>query len=377
MANIIDYVTMPDGSLGYVLEDGTILPSGQGFKESTQPMPANNTLGTATGAALGQQAGSLVSGSSGASTVATPQVIGAGRGVGSVLSPSATPVAPSILGNFGAMGIGPQAGIVAGTLLGAKGIKDAFEGKTDNSPTGKASRLQAGITTGGLSEIGRLAGLGGGKSTFDYKKERWEKLSPELQGLYRANHPEGNNEVWETGKYKGQKWSWDKAKDLAKDDPTHLVGVLGNLETFGEQWLSTPLDKQKEVVRRLLEGNAYAPDKGDVLIHKNKKDFANQVFQEVMGNPTPTPQVGALANRPTPGSVDTIFLDDNKPNGSFKSASAPKGAMPMMNPGSLMNKPQRQPVQIPQEEVVDPFAGTLANRGASPLVNNPLSMLFR
>lgn len=96
----------------------------------------------------------------------------------------------SILGNFSAMGPGPQAGIILGTALAAKGIADAARGKKDNSPVGLASRAQALASTFGFSELGRLAapngimGILGGKSKVQVDRDRMRKA---LQGLNVAD----------------------------------------------------------------------------------------------------------------------------------------------------------------------------------------------
>lgn len=128
--------------------------------------------------------------------------------------------------------------------------------------------------------VTKAVGLGQ-KSTKDYQDERWGALSPAAQELRAANHPENDDGIWDTGKYAGQKWSFDKALDLAKDDPTHFVGVLGNLETFGDDWLSTDINKQKEIVSRLTNEGLYHSNKGDVLIEDGKQDRAKQIFDEV------------------------------------------------------------------------------------------------
>ena len=395
MTQVIDVVDM-DGVTHYVLDDGRIVPANNlspannpSPSPAPSPMPnVANTAGQATGAYLaGKGVGSLVGGgSAGATTagttggsVATPEIVSATR-----LPPPG--MLGSAMSNFGAMGIGPQAGIVGGTLLAGKGIYDAYKGKEDNSPTGLASRLQAGITTGGLSEVGRLVGMGG-KSTKDYQKERWGKLSPAAQGLYQANHPDNDTGVWQTGKYAGQKWSFDKALDLAKEDPTNFIGVLGNLETFGDRWLGVPLEKQKEVVSQLVNQGLYTSDKGDVLIKDKGK--AQSIFDKVLGTSVPTQtQSGKQVD---PSKVDTIFLDDNKPNGSTKrSASGMPGQL--INPQTIMksnNRSQAGKFSVPrpadiinqnsevQDSALSPVADMETRMMQNPLINNPLFSLVR
>jgi len=217
-----------------------------------------------------------------------------------VLAPEAAPASMS----SGLMGLAPYAGVAAGLYLGGKGISNYLKGKDHwdpkDDPMGAASRATLGIATGGLSEVARYFGIGRHKSTKQYQDERWGKLSPAAQGLRGANHPEGDDGIWKTGKYAGQKWSFEKARDLATEDPTHFVGVLGNLEAFGDEWLGLPLDKQKEIVSRLNNENLYYSDKGDVLL-KNK-DRARQIKDEVLSGQSAviTPQTSKDKPAPLP-----------------------------------------------------------------------------
>lgn len=90
------------------------------------------------------------------------------------------------------------AGIATGTYLGARGIKDAIDGKKDNSPTGIGSRIQAGISTGGISEAGRALlphGLGGGKGGAQRERDGWRSGAQEqniLNENYEIELPSGN-----------------------------------------------------------------------------------------------------------------------------------------------------------------------------------------
>lgn len=195
------------------------------------------------------------------------------------------------LGGGGLLSAGslvPGAAVAAGLLAGGKGVKDLLAGKSGtDSWEGLAGRGTLGIATGGLSELARLTGLLGHKSTKDYQKERLEKLRATDPGaaafLETARQTaDANNDTWQDGKYAGEKWSFDKAVDLAKDDPTHFIGTLGNMETFGDQWLGVDEEKQKAVVAELLNQGLYNSDKGDVLISDQSR--AREIFDEIMGN---------------------------------------------------------------------------------------------
>lgn len=189
--------------------------------------------------------------------------------------------------------IAPIAGAVLGTALGAKGAYDTVTGKKDNSPVGLASRAQIGITTMGLSELARASGLFGNKSTKDYQRERLSRLesngAPGAAAFLAQQRQiaDNNNDTWQDGPYKGQKWSFDKARELAKQDPTGFIGTLGNFEAFGDGWLGTPLDKQKQVVSKLISEDLYTSDKGDILI--KDRDRAREIYDQVMTSSTPSP----------------------------------------------------------------------------------------
>lgn len=137
---------------------------------------------------------------------------------------------------------------------------------------------------GGMALGGLLGGLGLGsindrKTTKEYQQERRAALSPALQ-LTTARDPNDTG-VWKDGKYAGQKWSWDKALDLAKDDPWHFIGNFGNFQTFGEDWVHTPEEKQRQVVSQLIDQGLYRSDKGDILISDPNR--AKEIYQNVMG----------------------------------------------------------------------------------------------
>lgn len=180
------------------------------------------------------------------------------------------------------------------TALGGYKTYDAFQHGGKGMRTGM-STLGAGIGTmlapGIGTVVGALAGnaLGYGakkmglvhKTTKQTEQERWGKLSPAAQGLYAANHPENDSGVWQTGKYAGQKWTFDKALDLAREDPTHFVGVLGNVETFGNDWLKYTPEQQKAIVSGLVNNGLYKADKGDVRIRD--KNLALAIRDQVLG----------------------------------------------------------------------------------------------
>lgn len=212
---------------------------------------------------------------------------------------------PAEAGMLDLTGIG-SAGNVILPAVGAVGAYDLLNRDFDKTGAGWARGIGQGAASGAAmgsyfgplgagigAGIGGLIGLGkvafGHKSTDQYHRERVSGLSNAAQNFFAEADKiaEQNNNMWTTGKYAGQKWSFEKATDLAKEDPTHFIGNLGNFETFGDKWFGTPLDKQKSIVSRLVNEGLYTNNKGDVIIHSDNQSRANQIYDEEMGISSP------------------------------------------------------------------------------------------
>lgn len=196
---------------------------------------------------------------------------------------------PGVLGNIGSMGsslggLGALAGIGGGIALGAKGAKDLLDGKTTKGPEGWGGRATLGIATGGLSELARPFFR---KTTDDYRKERIAELGDSSRGWqdYQQQRYDAekagtsSHDGWEAG----EKWNFDKANQLAQGDGTHFIGVMGNAQTFGDDFLRLDQDKQKQIAQRLANDGLYHSDKGNVLIAKDKQDQARSVYDQIIG----------------------------------------------------------------------------------------------
>jgi hypothetical protein len=211
---------------------------------------------------------------------------------------------PGLFSGVGDLGVGPIAGIAAGTYLGGKAALDMLHGKTDNSPLGIAGRATLGIATGGISELGKAMGWWGNPSTQDLQKQRWDKL--EKQGIAgvaeqnKINQQVANSDM--AGKMIGsdgqvKKWNFQDALDQVKAGQTdQFRGVAGNFETFKDKWAALPADKQNEVVKALADANLYKSEKGSVLIAD--KDKAQAVFDSVV-NKTPSTAAANFAQSAT------------------------------------------------------------------------------
>ncbi len=195
--------------------------------------------------------------------------------------------AASNLGSLGGLaGAGVGAGVLGGVALGAKGLSDLIKGKETQGIGGWGGRATLGIATGGLSELARAFGLGH-KSTKDYQSERWGDIggqNPGWSDVYNKVVKTGHESdgVWDSGKYAGQKWSFDKALDLAKDNPLDFDATLGNAEAFGDKWHGLNTDQRKSIISQLIADNQYYSNKGDILI--KDKNRALDIFNAVMNN---------------------------------------------------------------------------------------------
>lgn len=252
-------------------------------------------------------------GSSGATTVAAPSgpTFLPGGDAGPVVDGEMILDSGS-LPSQGLMAVGDAAGTAAaihnlgdafGNITGGdrKGVTEGIAttagtglGYLFGGPLGAGIGSIAGRTVGrGINSALGALGVGGWKKgTADFHKERVAGLSPAGQDFFaRADAVNAENEgVWQEGPFKGEKWTFEKATELAKKDPTHFIGNMGNFETFGsDTWVNTGINKQKEVVKRLVDEGLYTADMGDVIISGKDQERAREIFDEVTkGSQEPT-----------------------------------------------------------------------------------------
>ena len=213
---------------------------------------------------------------------------------------AATSYGTSAVGGALGVGGGPLSAIAGATYLGGKSAYDELQGKKDNSIPGQVGRVSLAIATGGLSELGR--GLFGHQSTKDVEAQRWGDLQSQgvtgAQAAQLSNHPVGDTGKWTTGKYAGQDWSFDKAADLAKDDPSQFRTVYGNLDTFGNDWMTKYSPGQQDAItKNVLNAGLYDGQKGDIVI--TDKDKAKQIAADTIANykdPTPAATTQSTGN---------------------------------------------------------------------------------
>lgn len=267
-------------------------PKQPSLTDQVLPLAAGLTAAGAAkelGPMLVDGVGGLLSGSGAATGTTTAATTAGGSGVAAPTVLSGSPVGGGGLLSAGALV--PGAAVAAGLLAGGKGVKDLLAGKSGtDSWEGLAGRGTLGIATGGLSELARLTGLLGHKSTKDYQKERLEKLratdpdaAAHLQALRDVAN--ANNDTWQDGQFAGKKWNFEDASTLAAEDPTHFISNLGNFEATKDRdvrWMDLDEAIQKATVAQALAENLYTPDKGSVLV--SDADRFNQIIDEQLKN---------------------------------------------------------------------------------------------
>lgn len=304
---------------------------------------------------------------------------------------AATGLPTSVLGGIGpVIGLGGMA-YAAGQNFKQDGGIEALKGKGSSQQNIDAI-ANSNPVTGWINPVTKTLGLGtigekfGGKGTAEYKAERLAGLDPRLQqhiGRIEASNQEavaasGDKEgYWSartdpTGKYVGQKWSWEAEKDIAQQTGNYngIIGAIGNNELYGEKWVALSQEQQEEIVKRNLTADAYVSDMGSVIFHKSKKDIAQKNFDDVVaGNP---PQTNQAPQDGQPQAQQGDLVNNTK------AANAP-----ILNSLSVLTNRERpyqgagqaQTLQPAQNQVVTPseeLPGDMSGEGVSPILANPV-----
>lgn len=358
----------------------------------TQKTPPSNPLTTSLGAA-GINQGIDAALSSGAP--ATPEVV-------SVIGPSGAQsvptVAPTIAGNFGAMGAGPQAGIVAGTVLTAQGVDDALHGRSGNP----LARIQSGISTGGFTELARPFGITGHKSTKDYQNQRTQDL---MKMGYTADQMKLRTGTETT--HPGQKANWD-TKDLS--NPLNLMGSEGMLK-YGPDYLNKLSHQDRYMLTKYaIDKDYFRGDKGDQVLGADELADIKANQESILKNPDYLTQFNTRnetfspldASAPNPLSTDpgknlkinssatTPPSDESRiaPEGVDVSTGGAAGgkmspfisqlmgmAQPSQAPRNQLPEMPQEPTLKTPEDFTNAFLG-IYERNSGNQVFNPLSRRF-
>lgn len=211
---------------------------------------------------------------------------------------------PDIGGSLGSSGVGGGFGggeaaaaaegagsSLLGTVAPLAAIAYGTNAAYDFARGKKLNMLQKGamaLPTAGLSLVSdRLQSALGldHKSTKEMQAERWGSLIdagvPNAEIAYAANHPDGDTGKWSSGKYAGQDWTFEKASDLAREDPTHFQHVLGNYQALGNDYSGLTDAQQKSFTAKALADGLYSANKGDVLISDQGR--AKSILAEILG----------------------------------------------------------------------------------------------
>lgn len=277
---------------------------------------------TATAPTVATTAGSgAVNGLVGAGTDSVQEGINAAAnpaGYAETALPGTSETVASGAANSGAQGGLFSAGGAGSTALGAAGTAlgtyEAIQGIKNQNP------IQAGLggagAVMGLNALGYTLGPWGVAATiaapavlsvvsklFDHEttRERAKKNTNELMGM--SSDPSWQNYVggirqqydsaptgkaFDSGKYS----TWDEYKQAGLD-AGDLMGVYGNLKTFGPDWIKYSPEQQKAITQALINNDLYASKKGDVVVtdEAKAKEIANQALAA-------TPAQGVIGGTP-------------------------------------------------------------------------------
>lgn len=322
----------------------------------TQPTkPSNSQILQSTGKAVGQEAvkegikqGATKALSSGASeggffSATAPEAAanagwsGASAGAGGIAS------------NAASMGAGPLAGIAAGTYLAGKSAYDMLKGKPeDKSAQGRFGRGQLAVSTGGLSEVGRLFGFGGGKSGKQEIAERIQKLQEQgievpksLMDDYNS-YGLSHDELIARAEKDGGNVAFARSRDEKDLTPEDTWGGLMWFETKGNDYLKNTTENQRrEMNQRALDEGLIDEAKGQ--LNFNDKERAAQIYDEVLKD-TPAVMPGQVKD----GEPYSMQVPGAREDGKTQEKRRPK---PKLNDIPV---PQQPAPQAPQPTLRTP-----------------------
>ncbi len=196
----------------------------------------------------------------------------------------------------------PVASAAGGAYLAYDLGKDIHQNKIKKTGRGYARGAGQGAASGALigtaimpgvgtaigAGVGALAGgLGvaaGHEGTKEAQKRKWGELAEKgilvPEGLSTADQKSAGNTA--------KNWSFEAARQklLSGENPDEFVGVLGNFETFGNDWLGKYSDDQRRAFAKRAAGEGlYNSKKGDIFI--SDADKAKKIMDEVLGGTSP------------------------------------------------------------------------------------------
>jgi hypothetical protein len=266
--------------------------------------------------------------------------------------------APSTLSSFGSLGIGPQAGILLGTLAAGKGVKDLLSKEKPKGWEGLAGRATLGMATGGLSEIARATFLRPSK-TKDREKKNLAALYKE-GGIDDANYelmknglkfsPEGTEKTYQDRMALGGDYA--KMAQEMKDYELNAIknkGKQGPIESPYDIWGSA------NVIREVQKatGKNWMQD----FTEMQRRDAAQKIldYQKESGQNLVYSKYGALNANPFDSTLKDRLLSvlsgkpSIKPMAGTTTAVLPQNAAPTIKlPGGSSATVMYRPAQVSQ-----------------------------
>lgn len=213
-------------------------------------------------------------------------------------------------GAFDLAGIGSTGNAIlplGGAALGYDLIANRL--KTGDKKRGAVQGLASGAAMGSyFGPVGAIAGgvlgLGVGLTAHESTRDAAKRHTKQLQGkhtddpVYQA-YVRGMREQFNSGPpdpskpFAGKYGSWDEYKNAGLE-AGDLTGVMGNIETFGNDWTKLNFDQQKAVTQGLIDAGLYNSKKGEVLV--TDKNRAKQIYDSMAKEGFKIPTSSKLTN---------------------------------------------------------------------------------
>ena len=195
--------------------------------------------------------------------------------------PQSTAAAPTT--GWAGLGAGGQAGVVAGAALLGKGVKDLYTGKKTKGWEGWGGRAQLAVTTGGLSEVGRLFGLGRKPTSKGNDEKRWRALEKQGVTVPWADTKVGGNQVDPNSKFQKSR----NVKDLTGRD---IWGYSAFAENLGNDWGRTSEANREAIANKALQLGKVREGKGTVKLDWSP-ELDSYARDLISGKPAKNPPV--------------------------------------------------------------------------------------
>lgn len=244
------------------------------------------TLQQGAGAAGSTLAGSAATGATGAIPAAGTVAAPTGVTIAPAGTAASSAAAPSM---FALKGIG-SAGNVLLPAVGAFGAYDLYSSNRGarNRPVGALQGAASGAAMGsyfgpwgtGIGAV--LGGLYGGtqhESTRDVAKRHTQQLLGESENpVYQAYVSGMREQFKEAPKGKAFAGKYDTFEQYKKAglEASDLTGVMGNIETYGEEWANLSQPQREAITQANIESGLYNSKKGEVLITDKNKALENK-----------------------------------------------------------------------------------------------------